>query len=174
VVFPRFPSSRQFFNFKGGNESGEFYESNHLTILVYLSTINSKSSLMYQLTDQESYLAKHIVDAAYKVHSVLGPGLLEKIYEACFCHELTKKGIAYQRQVYLPVYYDGLYFDEGIRCDVFVEELILCELKALDTVNPLWEAQLLSQLTLTNNHVGFIINFNVIKIKDGIRRYSLK
>jgi GxxExxY protein len=129
---------------------------------------------MYQLTEQEVYLAKHIVDAAFKVHSVLGPGLLEKIYEACFCHELTKKGISYRRQVYLPVYYDGLYFDEGIRSDVFVEELIMCELKALDAVNPIWVAQLLSQLALTNNHVGFIINFNVIRIKDGIRRYSVK
>lgn len=128
---------------------------------------------MYQLTEQELMLSKEIVDAAYKVHSVLGPGLLEKIYEACFCHELTKKGISYRRQVYLPVYYDGLYFDEGIRSDVYVEEMIMCELKALDTVNTIWQAQLLSQLKLTNNHVGFIINFNVEKIKEGIRRYSL-
>jgi GxxExxY protein len=129
---------------------------------------------MYTLTEQEQYLSKQIVDALFKVHSNLGPGLLEKVYEACFCHELNKKGISFRRQVFLPVYYDGLYFDEGIRCDVFVEELILCELKAIDTVNPVWEAQILSQLKLTNNHVGFLVNFNVIRIKDGIRRFSVE
>jgi GxxExxY protein len=129
---------------------------------------------MYTLTEQEQYLSKQIVDALFKVHSNLGPGLLEKVYEACFCHELNKKGISFRRQVFLPVYYDGLYFDEGIRCDVFVEELILCELKAIDTVNPVWEAQILSQLKLTNNHVGFLVNFNVVRIKDGIRRFSVE
>jgi GxxExxY protein len=129
---------------------------------------------MYTLTEQEQYLSKQIIDALFKVHSNLGPGLLEKVYEACFCHELNKKGISFRRQVFLPVYYDGLYFDEGIRCDVFVEELILCELKAIDTVNPVWEAQILSQLKLTNNHVGFLVNFNVVRIKDGIRRFSVE
>jgi GxxExxY protein len=129
---------------------------------------------MYTLTEQEQYLSKQIVDALFKVHSNLGMGLLEKVYEACFCHELNKKGISFRRQVFLPVYYDGLYFDEGIRCDVFVEELILCELKAIDTVNPVWEAQILSQLKLTNNHVGFLVNFNVVRIKDGIRRFSVE
>jgi GxxExxY protein len=129
---------------------------------------------MYTLTEQEQYLSKQIIDALFKVHSNLGMGLLEKVYEACFCHELNKKGISFRRQVFLPVYYDGLYFDEGIRCDVFVEELILCELKAIDTVNPVWEAQILSQLKLTNNHVGFLVNFNVVRIKDGIRRFSVE
>ena len=129
---------------------------------------------MYTLTEQEQYLSKQIVDALFKVHSNLGPGLLEKGYEAWFCHEVNKKGISFRRQVFLPVDYDGLYFDEGIRCDVFVEELILCELKAIDTVNPVWEAQILSQLKLTNNHVGFLVNFNVIRIKDGIRRFSVE
>lgn len=70
---------------------------------------------MYTLTEQEQYLSKQIVDALFKVHSNLGPGLLEKVYEACFCHELNKKGISFRRQVFFPVYYDGLYFDEGIR-----------------------------------------------------------
>jgi GxxExxY protein len=129
---------------------------------------------MYTLTEQEQYLSKQIIDALFKVHSNMGSGLLEKVYEACFCHELNKKGISFRRQFFLPVYYDGLYFDEGIRCDVFVEELILCELKAIDTVNPVWEAQILSQLKLTNNHVGFLVNFNVVRIKDGIRRFSVE
>jgi GxxExxY protein len=129
---------------------------------------------MYTLTENELYLSKQIVDALYKVHSTLGPGLLEKVYEVCFCHELTKKGISFRRQIFLPVYYDGIYFEEGIRCDVYVEETILCELKAIDTVNPVWEAQILSQLKLTNNHVGFLVNFNVTRIKDGIRRFSVE
>lgn len=126
---------------------------------------------MYKLTQLEDLLSREIVDCAYKVHKGLGPGLLEKIYEACFCHELTKKGIAFQRQVYLPVLYDGIEFDEGLRLDVLVDDLIICELKAIDTVNPIWEAQILSHLKMTEKHVGFLINFNVALIKSGIRRY---
>ena len=98
-------------------------------------------------------------------------GLLEKIYEACFCHELGKKRLDFERQVYLPVYYDGLVFDEGLRMDVFVEQLIVCELKAIDTVNPVWVAKILSHLKMTKVHVGFLINFNVSLIKQGMRRY---
>jgi GxxExxY protein len=76
---------------------------------------------MYQLTEHEEWLCKEIVDCAYRVHKQLGPGLLEKIYEVCFCHELSKKGISFERQVYLPIRYDGLEFDEGLRKDVFVD-----------------------------------------------------
>ena len=126
---------------------------------------------MYQLTDREKWLCKEIVDCAYRVHNELGPGLLEKIYEVCFCHELAKKRLDFDRQVYLPVHYDGLVFDEGLRMDVFVEQLIVCELKAIDTVNPVWVAQILSHLKITKVHVGFLINFNVSLIKQGIRRY---
>ncbi|MBI5371577.1 MAG: GxxExxY protein [Sphingobacteriales bacterium] len=128
---------------------------------------------MYQLTDYEVKLCTEIVDCAYKVHKQLGPGLLEKIYEACFCYELAKKGINHKRQVDLPVHYDDLVFDEGLRMDVYVDELIVCELKAVEFVNPLWQAQLMSHLRLTNNHVGFLINFNVDRIKNGIRRYCV-
>lgn len=127
---------------------------------------------MYKLSEREEWLCKEIVDCAYKVHKQLGPGLLEKIYEVCFSHELTKKEIFFRRQVYIPVIYDGLEFDEGLRLDVFVDDLIICELKAIDIVNPIWEAQILSHLKLTGKHVGFLINFNVALIKDGIRRYS--
>lgn len=129
---------------------------------------------MYKLTEAEEQLSKEIVDCAFRVHKQLGPGLLEKIYEVCFCHELTKKGIFHERQVYLPVYYDGLVFDEGLRMDVFVERQIICELKAIDIVNPVWQAQILSHLKMTGNHVGFLINFNVVLIKDGIRRFCVE
>jgi GxxExxY protein len=118
-------------------------------------------------------IAKKIVDSAYTVHKNLGPGLLEKVYEICFCHELTKRGLHFQRQVDIPVVYDGLIFNEGLRLDVIVENEIICELKALEIINPLWEAQVLSHLKLTEKRLGFLINFNVINIGDGIKRLVL-
>ena len=129
---------------------------------------------MYKLTKREEYLCKTIVDCAFKVHKALGPGLLEKIYEVCFCHELAKQALNFQRQVYLPIHYDGILFAEGLKMDVFVEELIICELKAIEIVNPVWQAQLLSHLKLTGKHVGFLINFNIPLIKDGIRRFCVE
>ena len=123
------------------------------------------------LTEREEFLGKEIVDAAYKVHKELGAGLLEKIYEACFCYELNKKGIPNKRQVDLPIYYDGEIFDEGLRLDVFVDELVICELKARELINPLWPAQLISHLKLTKRRLGFLINFNVPLIKNGIKRF---
>lgn len=125
------------------------------------------------LSEREESIAKKIVDAAYTVHKKLGPGLLEKIYEICFCHELSKRGLKYQRQVDLPIVYDGIVFDAGLRLDVFVEELIICELKAVDEMKPVWEAQVLSHLKLTGKRLGFLINFNVALIKDGIKRIIL-
>ncbi len=124
-------------------------------------------------TEREKMGATNIVDAAYSVHKALGPGLLEKIYEACFCHELTKRGITYQRQVDIPVEYDGIIFDEGLRLDVIVEDLIICEIKAVDKINPVYEAQLLSYLRLTGKRIGFLINFNVPVIKNAIKRIIL-
>jgi len=121
-------------------------------------------------TKREEALAKEIVDAAYLVHKQLGPGLLEKIYEVCFCHELSKKGINTRRQVSVPIQYDGITFDEGLRLDVLVEDMIVCELKAVDTFNPVWKAQIISHLRLTKKQLGFLINFNVSLIKDGIQR----
>jgi GxxExxY protein len=121
-------------------------------------------------TKREEELAKEIVDAAYLVHKQLGPGLLEKIYEVCFCHELSKKGINTRRQVSVPIQYDGITFEEGLRLDVLVEEMIVCELKAVDTFNPVWKAQIISHLRLTKKQLGFLINFNVSLIKDGIQR----
>jgi len=118
-------------------------------------------------------IARLVVDAAYAVHVNLGPGLLEKVYEICFCHELKKRGVSYLRQVDIPIVYDGMTFEEGLRLDVLVEDCIICELKALETVNPVWKAQILSHLKLTNTRLGFLINFNVPKIKDGINRFVL-
>ncbi|HEY2726904.1 MAG TPA: GxxExxY protein [Parafilimonas sp.] len=123
------------------------------------------------LSKHEEYLAKEIVDCAFKVHKQLGPGLLEKVYEIYFCHELSKKDIHYKRQIDITIFYDNLVFNEGLRLDVLVEDLIICELKAIELVNPLWQAQVISHLKLTNKRLGFLINFNVSFIKDGIKRF---
>jgi GxxExxY protein len=125
------------------------------------------------LSEKEETIARKIVDAAYTVHKNLGPGLLEKVYEVCFCHELTKRGLQYRRQVDLPIVYDGVTFDEGLRLDILVEETIICELKAVDQLNPVWEAQILSHLKLTQKRLGFLINFDVPIIKKGIKRIIL-
>lgn len=117
-------------------------------------------------------IGKLIVDAAYTVHRKLGPGLLEKVYEICFCHELSKRGLSYQRQLDIPIVYDGLVFNEGLRLDVLVENQVVCELKAIETVNPVWEAQVLSHLVITNKRLGYLINFNVVHISQGIRRFA--
>jgi GxxExxY protein len=118
-------------------------------------------------------IARNIVDAAYQVHKVLGPGLLENVYEVCFCHELEKRGLSFQRQVAVPITYDGLSFNEGLRLDVLVEGMVICELKTVDYLNDVHQAQLLSQLKLTGKRLGFLINFNVAVIKYGIKRMIL-
>ena len=122
------------------------------------------------LSEAEEVIAKKIVDAAYTVHKALGPGLLEKVYEVCFCHELAKRGLQNQRQVDIPIKYDGLKFNEGLRLDVLVENLVICELKAVDEMHPVWEAQIISHLKLNEKRLGFLINFNVPLIKRGIKR----
>jgi GxxExxY protein len=126
------------------------------------------------ISEHEEFVAKCIVNAAFKVHSNLGPGLLEKVYEICFCHELEKLGLKVIRQMDIPITYDGIVFKEGLRLDVLVDDLIICEIKAVDIVNPVWEAQILSHLKLTGKKLGFLINFNVPLIKQGIKRYIQK
>lgn len=100
--------------------------------------------------------------------------------EICFWHELSKRGLKYQRQVDIPIVYDGIVFDEGLHLDVLVEKLVICEIlrgvpsgKAVNEINPVWEARILSHLKLTNKRLGFLINFNVPLIKDGIKRIIL-
>ena len=125
------------------------------------------------LSIEEEMTGKRIVNAAYVVHKILGPGLLEKVYEVCFCHVLVKNGCKIKRQLDIPIVFDGIIFVEGLRLDVMVNDLAICELKALETVNPVWEAQLLSHLKLTGKRLGYLINFNVPLIKDGIKRIIL-
>ncbi len=123
------------------------------------------------LSPIEEQIAKGIVNAAYNIHKELGPGLLEKVYEVCIAHELKKAGFDVKRQVDIPIVYDGIQFMEGLRLDVLVNDLVVVELKAVDVVNPVWEAQIISHLKLTGLNLGFLINFNVPLIKHGIRRF---
>ncbi|HMT10393.1 MAG TPA: GxxExxY protein [Ignavibacteria bacterium] len=129
-----------------------------------------KKKVLLPLSDREEEIGRLIVNAAYKVHSSLGPGLLEKIYEICFVHELKKSGLNAVRQVDVSINYDGMIFDDCLRLDVMVEDLVVCELKAIEHVNPLWYAQVLSHLKLTDKRLGYLINFNVETIKEGIKR----
>ncbi|MCU0641853.1 MAG: GxxExxY protein [Candidatus Margulisbacteria bacterium] len=126
-----------------------------------------------ELNENNEELAKKIVHSAYLVHSALGPGLLESVYEHCFCHELEKQGLIVQRQMPVPINYDGLFFDAALRLDVIVEGTVICELKAVEHVLPVHSAQLLSYMKLKNARLGFLINFNVPMIKQGIRRFIL-
>lgn len=118
-------------------------------------------------------IGKIIVNAAYTVHKNLGPGLLESVYEPCFCHELSKRGVEYKRQVLVPLVYDGIQFAEALRLDVLVEDKIICELKVVDALASVHTAQLLTYLKLTDKRLGFLINFNVPIIKQGIKRLIL-
>jgi len=125
------------------------------------------------LTKHEEWLGKQIVNIAFQIHKSLGPGLLEKVYETCFCYELSKQELPFVTQQKVPIIYDGLQIQEGLRLDILVDDLIIVELKAQENYHPVWEAQLLSYLRLTNKNLGFIINFTVPLMKDGIKRMVL-
>jgi GxxExxY protein len=113
-----------------------------------------------------------IIEAAMKVHSALGPGLLESTYEACLLHELRKMGLKAVSQLILPIEYDGVNIDAGYRIDCLVEDLVIVELKAVEKMIPLYEAQLLTYLKLSKKSLGLLINFNVVHLKDGIKRMA--
>ena len=128
---------------------------------------------MIPLTEEEEQIGKIIVNSAFKVHKELGPGLLEKIYEIALAHEIQKAGLHVKRQVDIPIVYDGIKFDEGLRLDLLVQDLVIVETKAIEQVNPVWTAQVLSHLKLTKKRLGYLINFNFMLIKDGIKRLVL-
>ena len=125
------------------------------------------------ISPETERIARVTVDAAFKVHKTLGPGLLESVYEACLAYELQKRGVAVETQVPLPVIYDGTRLDAGLRLDMLVEKQLIVELKSVEKWNPVYEAQLLTYLKLTGHRLGLLINFNVPLIKDGIKRIIL-
>jgi len=117
--------------------------------------------------------SKEIIGAAIAVQRALGPGLLESTYEACLFHELTQCGLAVERQKELPVRYRGVQLDCGYRIDLLVEDSVIVELKAVEKLEPIYEAQLLSYLKLSGIKIGLLINFNVEVLKQGIKRRVL-
>ena len=117
-----------------------------------------------------NHITDRVINSAIKVHKALGPGLLESAYEACLLHELRRNGLKAESQVGLPINYDGVILDVGYRIDILIEDSIIIELKAVEKIIPLHEAQLVSYLKLSGKKLGLIINFNVILLKDGIKR----
>ncbi len=118
----------------------------------------------------ENEIAKEVVDAAYKVHTTLGPGLLESVYEIVLAHELKRRGLAAARQVPVPIKYDSIVFDEGFRADIIVEGKVILELKSIERVAPVHKKQLLTYLRLADKRLGLLINFGEELIKTGISR----
>ena len=117
-------------------------------------------------------IASEIVDSAFKIHTKLGPGLLESAYEVCMAHELTKRGFSVERQKPQPVYYDEIEIETGYRLDLLVADSVIIELKAVEQLAPIHQAQLMTYLKLSGKSLGFLINFNVPLIKQGIRRIA--
>jgi GxxExxY protein len=122
---------------------------------------------------EHNRLSGAVVDAAFRVHSILGPGLLESVYESCLIHELRKRELQVESQVAIPVVYDGVRLEAGLRLDLWVERQVIVELKAVDSLLPVHKAQLLTYLKLTGCQLGLIINFNTPLIKNGIQRIVL-
>lgn len=117
-------------------------------------------------------ITEAIIGAAIEVHKVLGPGLLESTYEVCLLHELGKRGLKVEKQVPIPVVYDTVRLDAGYRIDLLVEDEVIVELKAVDTLHPIHEAQLISYLKLSDKKIGLLINFNVKLLKNGVKRIA--
>ncbi len=121
---------------------------------------------------KEDEVSKKILDACFKIHTELGPGLLESVYEVVLAHELRKTGLAAERQVSIPIVYDGLQFEAGFRADLIVHDLVIVELKAVEELTNVHRKQLLTQLRLSKKRLGLLINFSSLRLKDGIVRVA--
>lgn len=126
-----------------------------------------------QIADSTSQVAKQIVNAAFTVHSALGAGLLESVYQVCLEYELTKRGLTVDRQIALPVIYDNVQLEAGFQLDLLVNHSVVVELKAVETLLPVHIAQVITYLKLSKYRLGLLINFNVPLLKNGIRRIVL-
>ena len=118
----------------------------------------------------ENEIAKEVVDAAYRVHTTLGPGLLESVYEASLAYELEQRGLKVERQKSLPVVYENVRLEEGFRADLIVSDRVIIELKSVETIAPVHKKQLLTYLRLAEKRLGLLINFGAALIKNGITR----
>jgi len=118
-------------------------------------------------------IGKKVLDAAYTVHSALGPGLLESVYEACTAYEARNRGLNVETQVAVPVRYNTVFIETGLRLDMLAEKSVIVEFKTVEAMHPLYDAQLLTYLKITGCRLGYLINFNVKHLKDGIKRMVL-
>jgi len=130
----------------------------------------ARGDVVWDPKDAAEVVGKIVVDAAFRVHRALGPGLLESVYQACLCHELARQGVAYRAQMGLPIQYEGLTIDGGLRIDLLVGDLVIVEVKAVERILPVHRGQLLTYLKLAELRLGLLINFNVPVIREGIRR----
>ena len=128
------------------------------------------NTLVKSLTEKENWLAGQIVDMAICIHKAVGPGLLESVYKKCFYYEIAKRNIYFEKQKTVQLIYNELVIDEGLRIDILIDKQVVVEIKAQEYYHPVWEAQVLSYLKLSNNRLGFILNFNVPLMKEGIKR----
>ena len=119
---------------------------------------------------KENEISKHVVDSAYSIHTNIGPGLLETVYEVLLAHELKKRGLEVERQVPVAIVYDGIEFEEGFRADLIVENTLIIEVKSVEKTAPVHKKQLLTYLRLTDKRLGLLINFGDELIKNGISR----
>ncbi|MBE0644931.1 MAG: GxxExxY protein [Bacteroidetes bacterium] len=119
------------------------------------------------------HISYEIIGCAYKVHSALGPGVLESAYEVCMAHELVKCGYTVQRQVMIPLEYDGVQLESGFRLDLLVADEIIVELKAVDRILPVHQAQIITYLKLMKKHVGLLLNFHEARMREGIHRFVI-
>jgi len=136
--------------------------------------ISQSDTEKYNIRPMElNEITKAVIGCAIEVHRNLGPGLLESAYEECLIFELVKKGLEIEKQKPVPVVYKDIKLDYGYRIDILVENSVIIELKAIDAINPVHEAQILTYMRFANKPIGLLINFNVKVLKDGLRRYKI-
>ena len=133
-----------------------------------MSTLPSKTFLPIPIEVER--VGKMVLDSAFRVHTALGAGLLESVYETVVAYEIRKSGLTVATQVAQPIFYDGKTLESGFRLDMLIEKCVIVELKSVETMNPVYEAQLMTYLRLSGVRLGFLINFNTPHLKDGIKR----
>jgi GxxExxY protein len=136
-----------------------------------LSSRNVPKKVFQAVDPDIEKVGKAVLDAAYKVHTALGPGLLESVYETTLTYELRKSGLTVATQLPVPIVYDEQKLDAGFRLDVLVENCVIVELKSVENMNPVYEAQIMTYLRLSGKRLGYLMNFNVKHLKDGIKRF---
>ena len=138
--------------------------------MAFLATLREILEILYWIAVDENAVAQQVVDAAFRVHTSLGPGLLESVYEAALAYELEKRGLSITRQQGIPVVYEAVRIHAGFFADLVVEDQVIVEIKAVETVAPVHKKQLLTDLKLADKRLGLLVNFNAVPIKSGIAR----